>query len=81
MERCTLDEKKKKEILCHARICLHYNELLIEQSDGWLSAEEGNANMIEAFLEKRKEEARIARSNKLNRVLRFFKMKKRINNQ
>ena len=81
MERYTLDEKKKKEILCHARICLRYNELLIEQSDSWLSAEEGNANMIAAFLEKRKEETRIARRNKINRIRRFFRMKKRINNQ
>ena len=81
MKKYTIDEKKKKEILYHAQICLHYNELLIEQSDGWLSIEEGNANMIKAFLDKMKEEARIVRNNRINRIRRFFRIKKQIENK
>jgi predicted NAD/FAD-binding protein len=81
MKKYNIDEKKKKEILYHAQICLHYNELLIEQSDGWLSIEEGNANMIKALLEKLKEETRIARSNRINRIRQLFRINKQIENK
>ena len=81
MELYNIDEKKKNEILYCAENVLYYNNLLIERCDSWLSPEEGNANMINAFLEKRRKEARISRNNKINRVLRFFGMKKQMNNQ
>ena len=63
------------DIRYRAQKCLYYNELLIEQCDGWLSAEEGNANMMKAFEEKRKKNARISRRTKINRALNFFKIK------
>ena len=63
------------DIRYRAKKCLYYNELLIEQCDGWLTAEEGNANMMKAFEAKRKKNARISRRNKVNRVLRFFGIK------
>jgi hypothetical protein len=47
-----IDEKKKRDIMFHAKKLLYYNELLIKQCDGWLSAEEGNANMIKVYMEK-----------------------------
>ena len=69
-------ENKKGEIRFHAEKLLHYNNLLIEQCDSWLSAEEGNANLLQAFMEKRKKETRISRRSKINRVLRFLGMEK-----
>jgi len=72
----TIDEKKKKDILCCAERVLYYNELLMKQCDNWLSSEEGNANMMKAFMEKHKKEARISRKYKINRVLRFFRISK-----
>ena len=49
MEKDTINEEKKSDILYHAQRCLYYNELLIEQCDNWLSAEEGDANMMKAY--------------------------------
>ena len=66
------------DILYRAQKCLYYNELLIKQCDGWLTAEEGNANMLKAFEEKRKKDARISRITKINRVLSFFGVKKQL---
>ena len=66
------------DILYRAQKCLYYNELLIKQCDGWLTAEEGNANMLKAFEAKRKEAIRISRRNKVNRVLSFFGVKKQL---
>ena len=37
---------KEEEILFHAEKLLHYNNLLITQCDSWLSAEEGNKNLM-----------------------------------
>ena len=79
MEQHTINEKKKDEILYRAQKALYYNELLIRQCDSWLSAEEGNKNVLKAIEAKRKEEIRISRRNKVNRVLRFFGMKKQSN--
>ena len=56
-------EEISKEIQYHAQRCLYYNELLIQQCDSWLSAEEGNKNMIRA-LEERDRKKRIARRRK-----------------
>ena len=78
MEKHNIDEKNKDEILYHAQKTLYYNELLIQQCDGWLTAEEGNRNVLKAFEEKRKRKIRISRRNKVNRVLRFLGIKKQL---
>ena len=44
------------EILKQAERVLYYNELLIEQCDGWLSAEEGNWNMERRITERRRKD-------------------------
>jgi hypothetical protein len=49
----------REEILKRAERVLHYNQLLIEQCDSWLTAEEGNRNM-EKRIEERKEKEREA---------------------
>jgi len=51
------DEKMQK-MLYHAYRCLLFNEMLIEQCDGWLPVEEGNRNM-EAFIIERKKKKKI----------------------
>ena len=75
MGKDTIDKRKKNTILDQAEKCLYYNELLIEQCDNWLSVEEGNANMLKAIREKRKNEAGISKTKKINRILRFFGIK------
>jgi len=76
-----LDDKTKDDILNHAQRTLYYNELLIQQCNSWLSAEEGNANMIKTIEEKRKKEARISRRNKINSVAQFFGIRKQLKNE
>lgn len=49
-----IKEEKIKKILYHAYRCLNFNEMLINQCDGWLSAEEGNKNMMKAIRDKEK---------------------------
>ena len=49
------NEKNIKDgILLRAEKVLYYNNLLIEQCDSWLSAEEGNRNMEKQIEERRK---------------------------
>ena len=48
------DDNLKEEILQLARHTLHYTNLLIEQCDRWLSAEEGNRIMEQRIRERRK---------------------------
>jgi len=67
METNTIDEKKNQEILFHAEKLLRHNELLIKQCDSWLSAEEGNANMMKAIMEREKA-TRISRISKISRI-------------
>jgi len=43
-----------KEIKQRAERLLHYNNLLIEQCDNWLSAEEGNRIMEMRIMERKK---------------------------
>ena len=52
MDDSIIDEKKKNEILYQTEQVLHYNNLLIKQCDGWLSPEEGNANLMKIFIER-----------------------------
>ena len=42
----------KNEILLHAEIALHYNNLLINQCNSWLSEEEGNKNIMKRIMRK-----------------------------
>ena len=52
-------KKMQDEILKQADRMLYYNELLLDQCDGWLSAEEGNRNMLQQISERlRKEKER-----------------------
>ena len=50
------EKKRKKDILFKAEKLLYYNNLLIEQCDSWLSAEEGNKNIEKRILERKKKE-------------------------
>jgi hypothetical protein len=54
-----ISEEKKKEILLRAEWLMYYNELLIKQCDSWLSAEEGNANMMKEYMKRYKSEPTI----------------------
>jgi hypothetical protein len=49
-------EKMQDEILKQADRMLYYNELLLEQCEGWLSAEEGNRNMLQQISERLRKE-------------------------
>ena len=63
-----IEKKIKDDILIHADKLLYYNNLLIEQCDRWLSAEEGNRNM----------ERRIRGNRKRNKgALKLIKWKKK----
>jgi len=44
----------REDIRKRAERLLHYNNLLIEQCDSWLSAEEGNRNMEKRIMERMK---------------------------
>ena len=49
-------KKMQDEILKQADRMLYYNELLLEQCEGWLSAEEGNRNMLQRITERLRKE-------------------------
>ena len=57
-----IDDEKMKKMLYHAYGCLLFNEMLVEQCDSWLSAEEGNRNM-EAQIMERKRKRKIKSTN------------------
>jgi hypothetical protein len=67
----------RKEIQQRAERLMHYNELLIQQCDSWLSAEEGNRNMMEAFEKRRRAEKRTKQNERWRRwkraIARLFK--------
>ena len=75
MDQDTIDEKKKDEILYHAERTLYFNNMLIKLCESWISAEEGNANMMKSLMEKQKIATRISRRKKMNRVLSYFGIK------
>jgi len=54
-----MEKNIKEEILNRAERVLHYNNLLIKQSDSWLSEEEGNRNMEKHIAERRKKGKKI----------------------
>ncbi|MDR2972362.1 MAG: hypothetical protein LBU83_10605 [Bacteroidales bacterium] len=47
-----LTEEKLKDLLYQAYRCMLYDEMIIEQSNTWLSAEEGNENLKKKIREK-----------------------------
>ena len=49
-------KKMQDEILKQADRMLYYNELLLEQCEGWLSAEEGNRIMLQRITERLRKE-------------------------
>jgi len=54
-----IPKNKMDEIRLRAEVLLHYNKLLIEQSDSWLSEEEGMKNMEMKIAERRRKEKSI----------------------
>jgi hypothetical protein len=50
--------EKRAEFKLIYKIRVHHLDQLIKACEGWLSAEEGNKNMIEAIRERRKKERR-----------------------
>ena len=49
-------KKMQDEIRKQAERMLYYSELLLEQCDGWLSAEKGNRIMEQQIVERRRKE-------------------------
>ena len=49
-----IKDEKTKKMLYHAHRCLLFNEMLVEQCDSWLPAEEGNRNMEAQIIERKK---------------------------
>ena len=45
-------ENNKEDIMHSVRKSLYYNNLLIEQCNSWLSAEEGNKNMMKKIMKQ-----------------------------
>jgi len=56
----------RKEILLRAQLLLHYNNLLAEQCDSWLSEEEGMMNMEKSIREREKALRGSKRRNRIN---------------
>jgi hypothetical protein len=54
IQKMSVDKKLKESILQNAERLMHYNNLLIKQSNNWLSAEEGN-RVMEKRIKERKE--------------------------
>jgi hypothetical protein len=50
------DQNQTKKILYHAYRCLLFNEMMINQSETWLSEEEGNENMMREIKARRRKE-------------------------
>jgi hypothetical protein len=49
---------KKQDIIDSAKRTLHYSNLLIEQCDSWLSAEEGNKAQMKKIRLRQKEKSK-----------------------
>jgi len=49
-----IDKVNEDEMRLHAQKVLHYSNLLIKQCDSWLSAEEGNENLMNSIMERNK---------------------------
>ena len=68
-DKQVVSDRKKEEILASAERTLHYTNLLIEQCDSWLSAEEGNKEMERRILERQRKE-------RLMKIRNFFGISK-----
>ena len=58
-----ISKNKMDEIRLRAEVLLHYNNLLIEQSDSWLSEKEGMKNMEMKIAERRRKEKKLGIRN------------------
>ena len=58
------EKNMRDDILLRAEKVLFYNNLLIEQCNSWLSAEEGNRNMEKQIEERRKRKNEMSHSKK-----------------
>jgi len=69
-----MNEKQEipQDIINSAEKVLYYNNLLIEQCDRWLSAEEGNRNMMRAIEERRRKEKAQQRLNIRNKLIKHI---------
>jgi hypothetical protein len=63
-----LTPEKRAELKLDLKIRAHNLDQLIKACEGWLSAEEGNKNMIKAIRERRKKERR----QKWQKYLKFL---------
>jgi hypothetical protein len=73
-----IDKGNKEEMLLHAQKVLHYSDLVIKQCDSWLSAEEGNENLMKSIMERNKK-TKILKG--FSRWTRFFRKSKIENNK
>ena len=74
----TENEKIWDDILFRAEKTVYYSNLVIQQCDSWLSAEEGNANMLRKIEERKSSKFKIQKSNLMSKshvykILRRFK--------
>ena len=67
---------KINKILYYAYRCLNANEMLARQCDGWLSAEEGNRNLMKAIEERE----RAKRKRSITRIFKIFRFKRNMFN-
>ena len=70
----TMEVKKdiKDELIASAQRLMYYNELLIEQCNGWLPAEEGNRIMEQRILEQMRKEKK-EKIKQQKPIIRFWK--------
>ena len=73
MAPITIEDKKNHEILFHAAKLMRINELLIKQCDSWLSAEEGNRNMMREIRERGK--TKMTKMTKIDKMTKMAKIK------
>jgi hypothetical protein len=68
-----IDKGNKDEILLHAQKVLHYSDLVIQQCDSWLSAEEANENLMKSIMERNKKTKILTGFSGLPRFFRKLK--------
>ena len=60
------------ETFLRAEKVMYYNDLLIKQCDSWLSAEEGNKNLMKQIFERRKAVKKRKKSRIINLINNFL---------
>jgi len=66
-------DEKMNELLYHTYRCLYFNDLIIKQSDTWLSEEEGMKNMERRIRERekaKKQEQQARRKTLIKKIIR-----------